>query len=867
MSTRFWSLFLLTLGCAARSPSGSAVKAQLAEQDLCFGGEPEELPTRVNFEGPPDGHNPLAPHFQIMDGQLVWASPVRQWDVGRLDLATLKESWVRMNKPMIFAGASHGEVFGVVRDHDTTTGNEIFAVNLSTGAERSLLQGGSIWAESLRASTYVVEGDDLYFLRGPFAGSGRKGATLVRLQNRKGEPQALGHEPDSTYALFRIHDGFVYWNRSLGEDKFQLSRKALSPEAPVSKLAETHRRHVALTVSAGRIYYLDDGALQSVPLDGSAPPTRHADSPGVETSQLLIDRGCAYWTSERGLYRMRLHGPAAPEMIVSHTKFGGEHILTDGKHLYWHDVNTLKFNRLVRSERALSAEGTMVARPMVLKSPPADSADEYSTLALGDGWGCARVVGWGQKHWQCWQAPGTGGPPQGHTVPWLAASDLSTGPGQMCFLSASADLCWPWPGFAQSKPTNLPDPQKQILTGRDGQLLTGGTFACTIQYIGAERMLHCSGDNSFGQLAQADQPVMLEPWLGGAGTWHGCVARYGDVYCWGRGDGGQLGHEPADHCPSGNGDIACDRHLRRVDFSLAEPRHLFAGDMFTCALSSYPPRLVCWGANRDGWFGSTPCAQILRERWPTLTGAVNAPQATCSKIPVEVTGLDVSGLGIPGRSISVGPRGLCLVSKGRTHCLGAIPSPTVEVTRVKVSPGSHASACGIAGGKILCWGEDYSRADQPNQPVEIAMAGTQPQSAVVTFPPPAGQEWPQDKLIHKGFGAPPVQIPPCEPGLGGEPWSSLLPKAASLREKPIVVRDRLLVGPAHGRALRWIVLGEGDRALRLKAPYTNPGCAGDESLLACSLPAFGQKVVAQGKLVGSADNGWGLWDAKLCEAR
>lgn len=138
---------------------------------------------------------------------------------------------------------------------------------------------------------------------------------------------------------------------------------------------------------------------------------------------------------------------------------------------------------------------------------------------------------------------------------------------------------------------------------------------------------------------------------------------------------------------------------------------------------------------------------------------------------------------------------------------------------------------------------------------------------MVTFPAPAGKEWPQDKLVHKGFGAPPKEIPLCEPGVTGEPWSSLRPRAASLRNKPIVVRDRLLVGPAHGKALRWIVLGEGDWALRLKAPWTNPGCAGDESLLACSLPAFGQKVVAQGKLVGSADSGWGLWEAKLCEAR
>jgi hypothetical protein len=233
---------------------------------------------------------------------------------------------------------------------------------------------------------------------------------------------------------------------------------------------------------------------------------------------------------------------------------------------------------------------------------------------------------------------------------------------------------------------------------------------------------------------------------------------------------------------------------------------------------------------------------------------------------VEVAGTDAAMLNNPWH-ISVGPRGLCVTSKEQTRCLGAIPSPSAVVTRVKVSPGVRASACGIAGNKVLCWGEDYSPASEPTRPVAIAFAATQPRSAVVELPPPAGQPWPKDKLIHTGCATPPQEIPACAPGATGQSWSALLPRATSLREQTVFVADRLLVGPSHGKALRWIVLGEGDQALRLKAPYTNPGCAGDESLLCCSLPAFGQRVVAKGKLVGSADGGWGLWSAELCELR
>jgi len=232
------------------------------------------------------------------------------------------------------------------------------------------------------------------------------------------------------------------------------------------------------------------------------------------------------------------------------------------------------------------------------------------------------------------------------------------------------------------------------------------------------------------------------------------------------------------------------------------------------------------------------------------------------------------------KDLSVGPRGACGIVDKHIRCVGAIRTPSVEVSQVKVSPGVQASACGIAGTKVLCWGEGYSTAGNPGLGVPIEFATSQPLTAVVDFPPPAGTEWPKNHLIHQGCSEPTVPLPRCPPGTEGKPWSELAAEGAELKGKTVSVRDRLLVAPIAWEETTWhtrgnddtfeyhtrsMLLGEGDASLRLWGDRPRFGCGGDASRLCCKTPAFGQTVIATGVLAGSKGNGWILRSAEVCE--
>ena len=286
--------------------------------------------------------------------------------------------------------------------------------------------------------------------------------------------------------------------------------------------------------------------------------------------------------------------------------------------------------------------------------------------------------------------------------------------------------------------------------------------------------------------------------------------------------------------------------------------------------------LSCWGGNRDGWFGDTPCPAELRQAWPVGSGFVSAPRATCTATPVKVPPIAWQ------HAVSIGSRGMCASVEGKPLCLGAIATPDVLVSQMVVSPGSRASACGLADSRVVCWGEDYSPPDKPGQTVAIAFAASTPVSAVVDFPPPSGGAWSVDHIIHTGCDHPAEALPTCSPGVTGKSWAEQLASGGLQKNSTIAVRDRLVVGlPAdsteagdycnmhrceHGhRELRHIVLGDGAEPLRLWPGLARFDCFGDESRLCCGLQAFGQTVVATGELLGAREQGWRLKVENLCE--
>ena len=874
----------VTLAASWSTNATPATSKKTPATDVCFGGPPQVV---LGTVGPLGQHgvtgrwrNTL---FQVVDGLLLWSA---NRDLLQIDLTTLVPSARRLKRPMILVAAHGGEALGIEEMNNRTFGGDLFAVDLRTGEERTVLAGGP----EQRFFPYQFDGDDLYFIRGPYnvhSNVGDKGATFNRLHHGRGEPEFLGFEPHGTYTSFRVDHGFVYWNREMGKDAFELSRKALAADAPVERLASTTMLHVPFALAHGRVYYLDDGLLSSVPIDGSKPATVISASAGIGATNLLVDHKCLYWTNQKGIVRTRPDGKGTPEIVADADTYRGGAIATDGTFLYWHDPTHNRFLRAGRDSRSLQPRPVVLAKPVDLHEQPPDGVAAGSSVAVGDGWGCARVFGWNQANWQCWGAdfvPSDAPHVRAKSVPWLSSAELPVGPDRLCFLNKRSDLCWPWPIFAQQRPSDLPEVQEREGRGstesRDGQLLVGGTFACTIQYVGSERMLKCSGDNSYGQLAEGEQPEMTEPWYGwhGAmGTWHGCVAARGKEppYCWGRGDGGQLGFETSETCAVAGRRIPCSKSLHKASISVGGMSRLFAGDMFTCGVSGSPRRLLCWGASHDGWIGGTACPSELRKAWPVHAGFTPAPQATCSRAPVEIPALK----GVEN-DLSVGPRGACGIVDKHIRCVGAIRTPSIEVSQVRVSPGAHASACGIAGTNVLCWGDGYSPAGNPSLAVPVAFATTQPLTAVVDFPPPAGTQWPQDRLIYRGCSDPTVPLPKCPPGTTGKPWSELASEAVELKGKTVSVRDRLLVAPIAWEETKWqtrgnndafeyhtrpLVLGEGDVPLRLGGDRPRFACGGDASRLCCKTQAFGQTVVASGVLSGANSYGWVLRSAEICE--
>jgi hypothetical protein len=889
------------LACGSRPPLRSAGAVHPSNDDACFGGEPEVLVSDVGA-GSADFDSGDGTTLMVANGKLLWQA----WEGPALiDLATHKRSQAGLGFRAFFKTAEDREAYSIsAKMYDEgETNSDLVAVDLKTGAKRTvvLAKGGDAGLSPF--SNIAIDGDYIYFIRPREHGrSAEKNGFFRVRKDGQGLVERIGAEPQEGRLPFRIADGYVYWSSSGGSGNSgggpALWRRALAPGSSDQRLVSTKDDHLPLFIHHGRLFYVDSPGLFSIPLDGSTPATLHAVSQTGQSS-VVADRACVYFTSERGIERVHLGQPGAkPELIVDENSYHGGPIVTDGQHLYWIDRRHDRILGMGRSTASLPERPALVAKTIDAKDLPADIAGHDSSVLVGDGWGCAKVFGWSQPHWQCWAAADAN---RGATtikarfVPGLSPSaEPAVATDRLCFLDGEKGKCWPWTDLVHGKPADFLEVQAR--QGRFGQWLVGGGYSCLLHYVGAERMLVCSGDNRYGQLAGKDQPIALERWIGALGTWHGCVSNTQgqDIECWGRGDAGQLGRMPGGTCTVDVKQILCDENLRKTDFVLGA-QALFTGDMFTCAVLGYPSELRCWGGSRDGWFGDEPCSPELRQAWPVGDRFVAAPKATCSTLPARVVEPG-STLG----AISVGPRGACLVEDDRPHCLGAIATPSVPVDRIAISNGAQANACGITGEGVVCWGERYSAPDQPGRVVPITFEATTPASAVVDSPPPAGTAWTEDHLIHHGCDRVPVSFPRCDAKVGGEPWASLGAKVDSLHDQRVTVRDRLVVGPlgdtsfngtcsGNPRALgdstrgqggkrrpgnnqmgcyherRPIVLGAGPSPLRIWDNSGKLACTGDESRLCCGAPAFGQTVIATGILTGSARHGWGLKDATLCE--
>ena len=886
-------LFAGLLGCShpLSQPAGRA--AEPRPESGCFGGPVETVQDPAYLASIDLSDRNGNPMF-IGDGHLLWSSREGMDGPHLFDLAAGK--WgLSPGRNAYFKTADSREVYSVSLQVPGTNEMEmsLVAVDLQTGHRRQVVSskdrgGVAVWSQ------VALDGDFVYFIRARLdSAPGPHDGFYRARRDGTGAVERMGDEPKGAYTPFLLHDGYVYWNRDPdfrdpGQRGPAMWRRRLVADSPVERLASTHDHHLSMAIADGRLFYLDGREILSLPLDGSAPPRAHVKDTGLHANNVVVRHGCVYWGSERGILRAGLGAAGKPEIIVDEANYSGGPVGSDGTHLYWFDLRNDRIMRSGRGDHVLAPPPILVAKPIDgLKLPP-DAAGRGSAVWVGDGWGCAKVFGWNQPRWQCWHAGGgKGAPVRGQHIPWLSPQAAPViAADRFCFPEGKQGRCWPASSLGPTPPPDFSEPaRKGVGGGRPtgqveyGPLMLGTSFDCTIQPIGAERMLQCAGDDSFGQLATKDQPVMLDPWIGALAGWHGCVASKArpELACWGRGDAGQLGRKSEAACTVGGHRIACDANVRPVDFSVGRVGRLYGGDLFTCMNEGIHGDLSCWGGSRDGWLGDTPCPAELRQAWPVGNGFVAAPRATCTATPVKVPPFAWQ------HAISIGSRGMCASVDGKPRCLGAIATPDVPVDQMVVSPGSRASACGIADSRVVCWGEDYSPTNTPGQTVAIGFAASTPVSAVVDFPPPTGGAWSDDHIIRTGCDHPAEALPTCAPGGSGQSWAALLASGGLQKSSKIAVRDRLVVGlPAdsteasdycnthrcehgHHRELRHIVLGDGAEPLRLWPGLARFDCAGDESRLCCGLQAFGQTVVATGELVGAHEQGWRLKVESLCE--
>jgi alpha-tubulin suppressor-like RCC1 family protein len=238
--------------------------------------------------------------------------------------------------------------------------------------------------------------------------------------------------------------------------------------------------------------------------------------------------------------------------------------------------------------------------------------------------------------------------------------------------------------------------------GNDGvfAVAAGTSHTCVGATISAS--LLCFGLNVDGQLGNgtlgdpggpAPVPSLLlrgKPKALAAGGAHTCaVDADGKIWCWGRGDEGQLG--------DGMGREHASPTATALDNGAVTADAITTGAAHTCALAG--GRVFCWGRNADGQIG----ARLLT--------------------PLLLPGL-VRGLG-QARAVAAGARHTCAINDDATvSCWGAnesgqlgngttdssnvaLPVAGLKNVEAIVAGGAHSCAR-RTDGTVWCWGANTS---------------------------------------------------------------------------------------------------------------------------------------------------------------
>ena len=848
-------------GACTRVPTARSTGAPSHGPAACFGAAAEVLVSDA----------PRASDLQFAGGRLFWTPGPVGYAMSQLDLTTSRVE----HRPGRWFDL--GAVMDTRQSFSTDNINNLMVGDLATMKMSVLLRGEDRMEDPIVWSSLALDDTYVYYGRGPYAPLHEAGLFRMRRDGAGKEEQIA---PSPTLDMRFIADaGYVYW---LGEhqDHAAVLRRALAPGAPEQQIAalRTYDPETVMAVAGGRLYFVDRGAVWSVPIDGSGPVVQQVALSNAKVASLLVEPPCLYFVSDGRIKRAAIDAAPSqtPVTIADEQSFDGGGIVTDHRFLYWIDRKRARIMRAGPGGAVVPPRDELVTRP----APEQPRRPPYPwNAALGDGWGCvflAREMP-GRPSWECWQAgrAPTGRPVRKLTGPWATA-----GHDQLCLSVGAETRCWRWDQLMDGAPPDYPEPPDGPAPSKVIHL--GGNFSCTTQ----AETLECTGDNQYGQLANGTSGADGDQsghrfhanWAA-LGGWHGCQSRQGaGNYCWGRGDAGQLGFPAPDRCAVGGRDVPCSKTPQRLPLPDQPFYSLKAGDMFTCAVSKH---LTCWGGSRDGMFGKpADCPADLRRAWPTHAGPVAAPKATCARKPVEVPGFAARERDV-GLNVDVGSRGICAVMGNEIRCVGAIPTPKLPAPAryIAVAHGDQPAACASTASDVYCWGAGYSPANDPAAPVRITLAAqSETRAGAPVFDPPLPtvpervDKWAANCAVNFACELPVKPLPPCAgDNAKAVVWSELAANAGSQNHKTITVRGPLALGPdedngcdsgghcCHGNHRRWIAIGGAESKLLLDSL----ACAGDGSRLCCNTPVQGQQVIATGKLVDHRGR-WRLEGSKVC---
>jgi alpha-tubulin suppressor-like RCC1 family protein len=360
--------------------------------------------------------------------------------------------------------------------------------------------------------------------------------------------------------------------------------------------------------------------------------------------------------------------------------------------------------------------GTIQTRPVAVPGVTA-----AMMVATGAAHTCAATAA-DDRHPLCWGANQGGqlgdGTATDRASPHAITGDfpgetLAAGGVHSCAVTPAPDgALWCWGrgnagqlGLGPTRQFDARQPQLVALSGEATAVAAGSAHTCAV-VAGA---VACFGDNSDGQLGDGsttDSSTPVSAVLGGgaappaaavavsAGDAHTCaVTDAGALWCWGRGDEGQLG----------DGSSAASASLPQaitvgVNGASAVVTAVAAGGAHTCAVTD-AGALWCWGRGNEGQLAQS------------TTDLANRPA-------VVVAISDATG-------VAAGSAHTCAVTKDRrVWCWGAnesgqlgdgttvtrsTPAAVDGISDVSGIAAGAAHTCAWRGdGSVWCWGADTS---------------------------------------------------------------------------------------------------------------------------------------------------------------